>query len=102
ANILIVDVDDANTLVAVRRKGMTEFEKSRAMLYDNRASDTSRNNKTAISRLATEFPEQRLLRGIWGEREEQKLLRAQADAQPLAAGGVDDDEFSKGSTVEGT
>lgn len=101
AKILIVDAD-RDTLVAVRRKDMTEFEKDRAMLYDNRASDTSRNNKAAISRLAGTHPEQRLLKGIWGEREEQKLLRAQADAQELAPGGVDDgDQFSKDATVPG-
>lgn len=87
ANILYVDVTDDNTIVAVRKHGLTPRQKVRAMLYDNRASDLSRDNKKEIGRLTEEAPDQLLLDGIYTEREQQKLLRLQADAQPMAEGG---------------
>lgn len=88
AKILYIDVDDPNVLVAVRRRGLTEEQKVRAMLWDNRASDLSKNNKAAIRRIATQNPKQRLLKGIFSEKDEKRLLVAQADAQPLAEGGA--------------
>ena len=90
ANIAFVDVYDDNTIIAVRKHGLDERQKKRAMLYDNRASDLSRDNKKEIGRLADS--DQLLLDGIYTEREQQKLLRMQADAQPLAEGGGEADE----------
>src|ERR1051326_5872615 len=89
AKILYGDVDDPNTLVAVRRKGMDEEQKIRAMLWDNRASDLSKNNKEAIRRIATKNPSQRILKGIFSEKDEKRLLTAQSNAQALAPGGAE-------------
>lgn len=91
SKILIVDAD-GDTLVAVRRSGMTDRQKTRAMLWDNQASDTSRNDKNAINRLAQENPTQRLLEGIFNEKEQAKILKATADAQDMAEGGIDDED----------
>jgi hypothetical protein len=92
AKVIIVDVEDENTVVAVRKRGMTPLEKERAGLWDNRASDLSKNDKKAIARLTQQQPAQMLLGGIFTEKEQEKLLKAQADALPLGAGGKDDAE----------
>ena len=91
ATVIVVDVDDPNTLVAVRKSGLSEIDKAKYNMYDNRATDTSKNNVKAINRLVERFPEQQLLEGIFGPKEQEKLLKAQAAAQPLAAGGANDD-----------
>jgi hypothetical protein len=102
ANVLIVDVEDDNTVVAVRKKGLTELQKKRAGLWDNRASDLSKFDKRAIARLATEHPGQLLLGGIFTEKEQERLLKAQADALPLGAGGKDDaDKETANAAVRG-
>ncbi len=48
--VLIVETD-GNTLVAVKRTGLSEFEKKRLALFDNAASDRSTFDAQAISEL---------------------------------------------------
>jgi hypothetical protein len=91
ARVLVVDVDDPNTLVAVRRHGLSEKDKTRAGLHDNRSSELGKWNKKEMGRLVKERPEQMLLSGVFTPKEQQKLLMEQAEAQPLAPGGADDD-----------
>jgi hypothetical protein len=101
ARIIVVDVDDPNTLVAVRRSGLDAVQKHRYNLRDNRATDLSKNNKKAINRLAKEVPAQLLLGGIFTEREQQKLLVHQANELTLGAGGTDDGGAGKPSPEAG-
>lgn len=91
AAIMEVEVDDPNVLVVLKRKGLTDRQKRRMALWDNRASDLHKYNKQAVARLNTEHPEQQLLSGVFSEREQEKMLRLHADAQPLAPGGTDDE-----------
>lgn len=91
ATVMEVEVDDPNTLVVLKRKGLTERQKRRMALWDNRASDLHKYNKQAVARLTTDHPEQQLLAGVFSEREQEKMLRAHADAQMLAPGGTDDE-----------
>lgn len=91
AKALIVDVDDPNTLVVVRRIGLTDRQKRRLSLHDNRSSDLHRYDKQATARLNEAHPEQQLLAGIFSEREQEKMLRMHADAQMLAPGGAEDE-----------
>lgn len=91
AKVLIVDVDDPNTLVAVRRNDLTDTQKRRLSLWDNRASDLHKYDKQAVARLNEAHPEQQLLSGVFSEREQEKMLRLHADAQMLAPGGADDE-----------
>lgn len=91
AKLQFVDVDDDNVLIVVRKKGLTsDVAKARANLWDNKASDLSSNDKAAIRRLATRNPAQRLLKGIFSEKDEKRLMSAQADAQALAPGGSEE------------
>lgn len=90
-NIMEVEVDDPNTLVVLKRKGLTERQKRRMALWDNRASDLHKYNKQAVARLTTDHPEQQLLVGVFSEREQEKMLRLHADSQELAPGGTDDE-----------
>lgn len=94
--VLIVDAD-RNTLVAVRRSDLSEFDKSRLALLDNRSSDLHTIEKGAINRVAERHPNQLLLEGAFTPKEQARLLKAQADAQPLAPGGAEMDG-SDGST----
>lgn len=91
AKVLIVDVDGPNTLVAVRRNDLTDTQKRRLSLWDNRASDLHKYDKQAVARLNEAHPEQQLLSGVFSEREQEKMLRMHADAQPLAPGGTEDE-----------
>lgn len=91
AKLLIVDVEDPNTLVVTRRLGLTDRQKRRMALWDNRASDLHKYNKQAVARLNEAHPEQQLLSGVFSDREQEKMLRLHADAQPLAPGGAEDD-----------
>jgi hypothetical protein len=96
AKILIVDVDDPNTLVAVRRKGLTTLQKHRAGLWDNETSRLSKRNDKAIQRIVKDNPGQMILEGIYSEKDQQKILKEHEDAQPLAMGGADDIELTSG------
>lgn len=91
ANVLEVEVDDPNTLVVLKRKGLTDRQKRRMAIWDNRASDLHKYNKQAVARLNEAHPEQQLLVGVFSEREQEKMLRLHADAQPLAPGGTDEE-----------
>lgn len=90
-NVMEVEIDDPNTLVVLKRKGLTERQKRRMALWDNRASDLHKYNKQAVARLNEAHPEQQLLLGVFSEREQEKLLRMHADAQQLAPGGTDEE-----------
>lgn len=90
-NIMEVEVNDPNTLVVLKRKGLTDRQKRRMALWDNRASDLHKYNKQAVARLNEAHPEQQLLAGVFSEREQEKMLRMHADQQPLAPGGTDDE-----------
>lgn len=91
AKALFVDVEDPNTIVVVRRHGLTETQKRRMALWDNRTSDLHKYDKQAVARLNEAHPEQQLLSGVFSEREQEKMLRLHADAQPLAPGGAEDE-----------
>lgn len=91
AKALFVDVKDPNTIVVVRRHGLTETQKRRMALWDNRTSDLHKYDKQAVARLNEAHPEQQLLSGVFSEREQEKMLRMHADAQPLAPGGTEDE-----------
>lgn len=99
AKLLIVEVEDPNTLVVTKRIGLTERQKRRMALWDNRASDLHKYNKQAVARLNEEHPEQQLLAGVFSEREQEKMLRMHADAQPLAPGGTEDETPETGINV---
>lgn len=91
ATVMEVEVDDPNTLVVLKRRGLTDRQKRRMALWDNRASDLHKYNKQAVARLTTDHPEQQLLVGVFSEREQEKMLRLHADSQELAPGGTDDE-----------
>lgn len=99
AKLLIVDVEDPNTLVVTRRLGLTDRQKRRMALWDNRASDLHKYNKQAVARLNEAHPEQQLLAGVFSEREQEKMLRLHADQQPLAPGGTEDESPETASVV---
>lgn len=90
AKILIVDVDDDNTVVAVRKKGLSKLEKHRAGLWDNETARLATRNKEAMKRVATENPDQMIMEGIISEKDQSRILREHENAQPLAAGGAED------------
>lgn len=89
--VIIVDAPE-DAIVAVRKKGLTEFQKHRAGLRDNYCTGTSKNDTKAINRLVQANPQQPLLDGIFSGKEAEKLLKASSDSQPLAVGGLDDVE----------
>jgi hypothetical protein len=91
ARAFIVDIEDDNTIVVVRRHGLDERQKTRAGLHDNRTAELAKWDKKAMVRITTERPNQLLLKGIFTEKEQSKLLKAQAYNQPLAPGGLEDD-----------
>lgn len=78
----VVDVD-GNTLVAVRRKGLTEAQKTRLALFDNRAAELAEGWDTGvIQQLQADGFD---LEGLWTEDELLKLLDQSAkDERPVA------------------
>lgn len=82
---------DRNTIVVVQRDDLTEAEKTRAGLWDNRAAELATWDKKAVGRIAEASPEQSLLEGIFTDKELDKLLYAQTNALNLAEGGTDED-----------
>lgn len=87
--VLIVE-GDRDTLVVVQRKDLTEVEKIRMSLWDNHASDLSRNDNDAIKRIAVSHPKQTILEGIFSPKDQSKILREHENAQELAEGGAAD------------
>jgi DNA modification methylase len=73
--VQVVDAD-GETIVAVRRRGLSQFQKQRLALFDNRASDTSEFDLKVLAGLRAE--DERLLAGLWNSEELDELL-AQSD-----------------------
>lgn len=91
---------DRNTIVVVQRDDLTEAEKTRAGLWDNRAAELATWDKKAVGRIAEASPEQSLLEGIFTDKELDKLLHAQTNALGLAEGGTDEDVDIEGVSSE--
>lgn len=87
---VVVVETDANTIVAVKRTDLTARQKTRAALLDNRAAELAKWDKKVLNRLAQEAPEQMLLGGVFEQDMLDKILKEQADAQPLAMGGAEE------------
>lgn len=81
----VVTVDaDGETLVAVRRTGLTPEQKTRLALYDNCVAELADWNESVL----TELREDGLLAGMFSDDELDTLL-AQADEVAPGAGGDD-------------
>jgi len=65
--LLIIDRPSKDTLIAVRASGLSDREKRRLALWDNRASDLARWNRKVLKRMA-EHPEQQLLDGLFDDQ----------------------------------
>lgn len=89
AKFIIVDVDDPNTLVVTRRKGLSKVQKIRAGAWDNEAARLAKRNDKTIRRLVKDNPDQMLLEGIYSEKEQQRILKDHEDAQELGEGGAE-------------
>ena len=71
-NVKIVEAD-GNTIIAVRRTGLTEQQKTRLALYNNRASDLSHFDAAALADLLEDDGD--ILKGLWRDDELDELLR---------------------------
>ncbi len=79
--VQVVDAD-GETIVAVRRRGLTPEQKARLALYDNRATDLSEFDPVQLAKLAEAGVP---VEGIWSEDEWRALLEqagAQLDSAP--------------------
>jgi ParB-like chromosome segregation protein Spo0J len=63
---------DGNEIVAVRRSGLTDAQKRRLALFDNRTQDTSEFDADLLAELADSDPD--ALEGMWTEEELADLL----------------------------
>lgn len=90
AKFAIIDIDDDNTLVVVRKKGLTKTEKHRAGLWDNETARLATRNREAMKRVATENPDQMIMEGIISDKDQARIMKAHEDAQSLASGGAAD------------
>lgn len=88
--VLIVDRPDRNTLIAVRVSDLDAREKVRLALWDNKAAELAKWDAKALNRLVFNAPTQGLLDGVFTEREKDKLLFEQENAQELAPGGAEE------------
>lgn len=87
-NVIVVDAD-GETIVAVRRSGLTEEQKLKLALYDNRTSDLSDFDPVVLSELNQEID----LSGLWTDDEMDTLLEM--------SGGEDDEEYDRGNGGRG-
>ena len=71
-NVQIVEAD-GNTIVAVRRSGLTPAQKQRLALFDNRSAELAEWDTDVLAELLAEGPS---LDGLWGEDELAALLAA--------------------------
>ena len=69
--IQVVDVD-GGTIVAVRRKGLTEAQKKRLALFDNRSAELAQWDIEALAIFLEQDKE--ALEGLWHEEELRELL----------------------------
>lgn len=70
-NVKVIEAD-GNTIIAVQRSGLTEQQKKRLALFDNRASDLSWFDSEKLQDLWNRNKE--LLDGLWSDREVRQLL----------------------------
>jgi hypothetical protein len=92
-NVRVVEAD-GDTIIAVRRTGLTERQKTRLALYDNRAGDLSAFDVAALSDLVA--GEGDILRGLWRPDELDEMLRGLPDPD------ADDDAPPGGAGTPGT
>ena len=85
--MIIVDAD-GETIVAVRRSGLTEQQKIKLALFDNRASDLSEWDADVLAELSQEID----LTGLWSEDELSNLLASQESGE--GSGEEDEQEVS--------
>jgi hypothetical protein len=72
--VQVVDAD-GNTIIAVRRTGLTAAQKTRLALFDNRATDLSDFDPALLAGLAADAPD--LLDGLWRDDELAALLNTE-------------------------
>jgi len=82
--MIIVDAD-GETIVAVRRSGLTEQQKIKLALFDNRTSDLSEWDADVLAELSQEID----LTGLWSEDELSNLLASQESGE---GSGEEDEE----------
>lgn len=70
---------DGETIVAVRRRGLTEEQKLRLSLYDNRTGELAKWNTELLAEVAREKPHS--LQGIWSGEELEQVM-AMVATQP--------------------
>jgi DNA modification methylase len=75
---------DGETLIAVRRTGLTPEQKARLALYDNRAAELAAWDTAMLQQLLEAMPD--LSKGLWGAQELRELF---AEADRSAGSGVD-------------
>ena len=64
--VQVVDAD-GETIVAVRRRGLTPEQKARLALYDNRTAELAEWDEQAVARLLAEMPP--AVNGLWSAEE---------------------------------
>ncbi len=83
--VQVVDAD-GETIIAVRRRGLTPEQKARLALYDNRAAELADGwDMGVLEALQTDFPAVR--DGLWTDEEWGELMRIVPDFQPV---GIDE------------
>lgn len=83
--IQVVD-SDGETLIAVRRRGLTEHQKRRLALFDNRSAEPAEWDAAILG----EFEEEGLLDGLF-YKDELEEIYAGAEAENLTLDAQDDD-----------
>lgn len=71
---------DGNEWVVVKRRGLTDEQKRRLSLFDNRTQETSEWDGNILAQLTAEAPA--LAKGLWTEGELAEVLRIVPDFQP--------------------
>lgn len=79
--VQVVDAD-GETIIAVRRRGLTPEQKARLALYDNRTAELAEWDEQAVARLLAEMPA--AVNGLWSAEELQALLDAAANAEVVS------------------
>lgn len=77
--LLVIDRPSKDTLVAVRVTGLSDREKSRMALWDNRAAELARWNRRVLKKLAA--PDQQLLDGLFDDNTLAELKGEQEKAR---------------------
>jgi hypothetical protein len=81
---------DRDTVIAVQRTDLSDTEKTRLALYDNRAGELAKWDRKVLKKLVDGNPLQGTLIDMLDERDQRRILAAQEEAQPLADGGAED------------